>query len=96
MADKKNSTYLKPTEDGAHVDIILRRPYEFNGVKMNTLRMREPTVRDQLATSEMQGSDARKEITTFANLCDVLPKDVESLAMADYQRIQMAYGSFLD
>lgn len=96
MADKKTQAYLKPTDDGAYVDITLRRAYEFNGVKTSALRMREPTVRDQLATSEMQGSDARKEITTFANLCDVKPSDIESLAMADYQRIQLAYGSFLD
>lgn len=93
---KKTPEYLKLTTDGAHVDITLRRAYEFNGVSTGVLRMREPTVRDQLVTSEMQATDARKEITTFANLCQVKPDDIESLSMADYQRIQMAYGSFLD
>ncbi len=92
----KKIDYLNKTADGAHVDITLRRAYELNGVKTSTLRMREPTVRDQLTTSEMQGSDARREVATFANLCDVRPIDIESLSMADYQRLQMAYGSFLD
>lgn len=96
MATKKAPEYLKPTADGAHVDITLRRQYSFDNVPVSTLRMREPTVRDQLTTSEMQGSDARKEIATFANLCDVTPANIESLSMADYQRLQMAYGSFLD
>lgn len=96
MTAKKSPSYLKTTADGAHVDITLRRAYSFNGVSTSTLRMREPTVRDQLATSEMQGSDAAKEIATFANLCDVTPDDIQNLAMADYQRIQLAYGSFLD
>lgn len=92
----KKIDYLEKSSDGATVDIKLRRSYEFNGVKTSSIRMREPTVRDQLTTSEMQGSDARREIATFANLCDVKPSDIESLSMADYQRIQMAYGSFLD
>ena len=96
MATKKTPEYLKPTTDGAHVDITLRRQYMFDNVPVSTLRMREPTVRDQLATSEMTGSDARKEIATIANLCEVTPANIESLAMADYLRLQAAYTSFLN
>lgn len=93
---KKIPDYLKPSTDGAFVDVTLRRKYKLNGVDTNAVRMREPTVRDQLTTSEMQCSDALKEITTFANLCDLVPDDIQSLSMADYQRLQLAYGSFLD
>ncbi len=96
MAIKKKPEYLKPSADGAFVDVTLRRKYKLNGVDTDAVRMREPTVRDQLATSEMQCSDALKEITTFANLCEVSPDDIQSLSMADYQRLQLAYGSFLD
>lgn len=35
------------------------------------------------------------EIRLFANLCEVAPAVIEDLHMADYQRLQELYQSFL-
>lgn len=95
MATKKTD-YLKPSDDGAFIDVTLRRQYVLAGVKTNVVRMREPTVKDQITASEMSGSDALREVRTFANLCDVAPNEIEALGSPDYSRLQAAYTSFFD
>jgi hypothetical protein len=92
----KKPAYLKQSDDGSFVDITLRRPYLFAGVKSDTVRMREPTVKDQIVASEMTGSDALREVRTFANLCDLAPSDIENIGSPDYARLQTAYTSFFD
>lgn len=95
MATKKTD-YLKPSDDGTFVDVTLRRQYLLAGVKTNVVRMREPTVKDQITASEMNGSDAVREVRTFANLCEVAPAEIEALGSPDYSRLQAAYTSFFD
>jgi len=77
-------------------DITLSRPIEINGAKVSALRMREPTVADQMAADAYGGSDAQKELAAFANLCEVSPDDLKKLPMRDYKRLQKAFVSFLD
>lgn len=78
------------------VDVTLSRPAKFNGVDQDVLRMREPTVADTEAASEFKGSDAAREISAIANLCDVSPDDMRKLPQRDFVRLQEGYKSFLD
>lgn len=90
------SEFLQPAIDGSYVDVTLRREYTLNGVKSSAVRMREPTVSDQLVAGEMKGSDALKEVQILANLCGLAPDDLKALGSPDYARLQKAYTSFFD
>lgn len=61
-----------------------------------TLRMREPTVEDQLAIDKVKDGDAAKELSLFANLCEITPADLRKLTLRDYRRVQAAFASFID
>lgn len=78
------------------IDIELSRALEIDGAKVNALRMREPTVEDQLAAEAIQGTDSQREIQTFANLCSIAPADIRRLPLRDYKRVQKAFLNFLD
>lgn len=80
--------------DAGYVDIELSRPIEIDGAQVTTLRMREPTVADQLLLDEMKGSDATKEVTLVANLCEVTPDDIKRLTLRDYRKVQKAFSGF--
>lgn len=95
MATKKTPDWLKYNDNGS-ADITLSRPAIVAGVPSAALRMREPTVGDQEVASEMSGSDAAREITIFANLCDVAPDEIRQLPLRDYKRLSTAYLGFLD
>lgn len=87
MGDKENSS---------SVDIGLAKAITIDGASVKALRMREPTVADQLAVDKMGGTDAEKEIATLAALCMVAPKDLHQLSLRDYKKVQAAYLGFLD
>lgn len=80
--------------DAGYVDIELSRPIEIDGAQVTALRMREPTVADQLLLDEMKGSDATKEVTLVANLCEVTPDDIKRLTLRDYRKVQKAFSGF--
>lgn len=67
-----------------------------SGVTVSSLTMREPTVEDQIVHDEMKGSDALREVTMFANLCEVAPDDIRKLSLKNYRRLQEAYAGFLE
>jgi hypothetical protein len=90
----KKPEYLK--EGDGCVDITLHKPMTIDGVQVTSVRMREPTVADQEAASVMTGSDATREIQTFANLCNITPDDIRKMTMRDYKRLQTAYVGFID
>lgn len=83
-------------QQAGFVDVELSRPLEIDGAKVTKLRMREPTVADQLAADEYKGSDAAREILTMANLCEVAPDDIKRLTLKDYKRMQAAFLGFID
>jgi len=87
MADKKT--------DQGYVDVELSRPMSIDGAQVKALRMREPTVADQLASEEMKGSDSAKEIAMLANLCEVTPDDIKRLTLKDYKKLQGAFLGFI-
>lgn len=80
--------------DAGHVDIELSRPIEIDGAQLTALRMREPTVADQLILEDMKGSDAAKEVALVANLCEVTPDDIKRLTLRDYRKVQKAFSGF--
>lgn len=77
------------------VDIELSKPIAIAGADVSVLRMREPTVADQLIGDSAKGSDAEKEVLLIANLCDVAPADIKAVRMKDYRKLQKAYLDFL-
>lgn len=90
----KNPEWL--TIGAGYADVALSRPLSVSGAQVQVLRLREPTVRDQEAASEASGSDASREIQTFANLCEIAPDEIRSLSLRDYKRLQTAFVGFID
>ncbi|RMQ45983.1 hypothetical protein ALQ04_01672 [Pseudomonas cichorii] len=89
MSDALKS-WMTLTADG--VSIKLARPAEMNSVKVDTITMRAPTVRDVRAASQASGGDEeQRELTLFASLAEVGVKDLEGLQMKDYNRLQAGY-----
>jgi hypothetical protein len=82
--------------DQGDADITLSKPLKIGGVDVPALRMREPTVNDQLIADAMTGTDADKELAMFGNLTSQAPDDIKRLTMRDYKRVQAAYGLFID
>lgn len=77
------------------VDVELTRPLDIDGAQVKKLRLREPTVGDQLAADEYKGGDAAKELFTMANLCQVTPDDLKKLTLRDYKKLQEAFLGFI-
>lgn len=77
------------------VDVVLSRAIDIDGAKVSTLRLREPTVADQLAADELKGGDAVKEIFTISNLCQISPEDMKKLTLRDYKKLQEAFLGFI-
>lgn len=94
MAKAKND-FLKENPDGS-VNITFSRPLDVNGASVAWVRMREPLVSDQQAVSEMKGTDASREVSMFANLCELAPDDICRLPLRDYKRLQTAFLGFID
>lgn len=91
----KNPDWLKYGE--GHADITLEgKPLNVNGAELSVIRMREPSVDDQLAMDETSGGDAAKELGMFANLCTIPPADLRKLSLRNYKRVQRAFLGFLD
>lgn len=79
----------RPTET-----IELEFPIEVDGVMVDTLTMRRPTVRDQLMFDEGKGGEARKVVKMIANLCEVAPSSIEELDQADFVRVTETLQGF--
>lgn len=84
------------TEGEGWTDVTLSRPLKVDGVDVTVIRMREPTVGDQLAASETKGNDSAKEVAFFANLCEIAPNDIKRLSFRNYARLQTSFGGFID
>lgn len=82
-------------KDTGYIDVALSRPMAIDGAQVKALRMREPTVADQLASEEMKGSDSAKEIAMLANLCEVSLDDIKRLTLKDYKKLQAAFLGFI-
>jgi len=87
---KKMPTWLTVTPESAA--ITLSRPSEINGVMVDRLTLRSPTVREvRAANATSGGDDELREMHLFASLSEAGTKDLEGLKLTDYQRLQTAY-----
>jgi hypothetical protein len=77
------------------IDVTLNRAIDVDGTPMKVLRVREPTVADQLLADEYKGSDSAKELITMANLCQVSIDDLKKLTLKDYKKLQEAFINFI-
>lgn len=89
--DKPLPAWLSITPERAVV--TLSRPSDANGIKVDTLTLRAPTVREVRAADQASnGGDEQRELMLFAGLAEVGVKDLESLKLVDYRRVQAAYS----
>jgi len=73
------------------VVVKLSRPSEANGVQVDSLSLRAPTVRDLRVAQSGNGDDEQRELNLFASLAEIGTKDLEGLALKDYSRLQTGY-----
>lgn len=90
MSKAKTPVWMVLAADA--VTVTLTRPTEANGVQVDKLRLRAPTVRD-LRTAQASGGDddEQRELNLFASLAEVGTKDLEGLTLKDYSRLQAGY-----
>ncbi|MGE8409508.1 MAG: phage tail assembly protein [Pseudomonas sp.] len=86
---KKLPSYLVVESD--RVTVSLSKPAEANGVQVDKLTLRAPTVRDVRAATSTTGDDEQREMNLFASLAEVGVKDLEGLTLKDYTRLQAGY-----
>lgn len=86
----KTPSWMTVTAD--RVTVKLTKPTEANGVQVDTLSLRAPTVRDVRAAQATGGSDdEQRELNLFASLAEVSAKDLEGMPLKDYSRLQAGY-----
>ena len=85
----KTPSWLTLTND--RVTVALTRPAEANGLTVDKLSLRAPTVRDIRSAQGGAGDEEQRELNLFASLAEVGVKDLESLALKDYTRLQTGY-----
>lgn len=72
--------------------IKLKTPIELNGVKVDQITLREPTVGDQITARRLaNGDDAQFELNMFASLVSCAPEDLHALSLSDYKVMQKHY-----
>ncbi|MCU1722439.1 phage tail assembly protein [Pseudomonas sp. 5P_5.1_Bac1] len=87
---KKTQSWLAVEAD--RVTVTLTRPTEANGVCVDKLSLRAPTVRDMRTAQQTGGvDDEQRELNLFASLAEVGTKDLEGLTLKDYTRLQTGY-----
>ena len=72
--------------------VMLSKASEANGIKVDKLTLREPTVREMRAATLQGGSnEEEQEMVLFCSLASIGRGDLEGLLMRDYRRLQTAY-----
>lgn len=88
--EKPQPQWLHVTAE--RVTVRLSRPSEANGVQVDSLSLRAPTVRDiRNAQAGGASDDEQRELNLFASLAEVGVKDLEGLSVKDYGRLQTGY-----
>ncbi|MDP1644758.1 MAG: phage tail assembly protein [Thiobacillus sp.] len=75
--------------------IPLTYPIDHDGLPINEIALRRPTVGDHLAAQKAASSDAEREIRLMANLAELPPAAIHQLDMKDYAALQKVLGGFL-
>ncbi|KQN54550.1 hypothetical protein ASE98_16395 [Pseudomonas sp. Leaf48] len=72
--------------------VALSRPSQANGIQVDKLSLREPTVREMRAATLQGGTnEEEQEMVLFCSLASIGRADLEGLLMRDYRRLQTAY-----
>lgn len=92
MSQAISKTPAWMTLSAENVVISLSKPVEMNGVVCDQVTLRAPTVRDvRAANAGASSDDEQRELMLFASLAQISAKDLEGMALKDYQRLQAGY-----
>ncbi|WP_334061762.1 phage tail assembly protein [Limimaricola cinnabarinus] len=91
--DRKLPEYITEGEDGS-LSVTLARGLDVAGAKVKAVRLREPTLDDQLAAQSGKTGSAESEVALIANLAEITPEELRRAKMRDYGRLQEALGFF--
>lgn len=86
---KKNPSWMAVGDD--RVTVTLSRPTDANGVQVDKISLRAPTVRDLRNAQQTGDSEEQRELNLFASLAEVSGKDLEGMTLKDYTRLQAGY-----
>lgn len=82
--------WLSVNTDRAQVTLTC--PSEINGISVDTLALRSPTVGDvRAANRDAGGDDEQRELILFAALAGAPVTDLEGLKLVDFNRLQAGY-----
>jgi len=85
----KTPSWLVVTGD--RVTVTLTMPIVANGIQVDKLSLRAPTVRDIRSAQGGAGDEEQRELNLFASLAEVGVKELEGMALKDYTRLQTGY-----
>ena len=85
----KTPSWLVVTGD--RVTVTLTMPIVANGIQVDKLSLRAPTVRDIRSAQAGAEDEEQRELGLFASLAEVSVKELEGMALKDYARLQTGY-----
>ena len=93
MSNAKDNVLPKWLQLGDGIaTVALSRASQVNGIQVDKLTLREPTVREMRAATLQGGSnEEEQEMVLFCSLASIGRADLEGLLMRDYRRLQTAY-----
>ncbi len=76
--------------------IELKHPVDVNGVRLDKVEMRRPTLGDVISCKVRFGeNDLEGESRLVAKLCGINPEDIRLLDLSDYLALNARLGRFL-
>ncbi|VVO32316.1 hypothetical protein PS726_05090 [Pseudomonas fluorescens] len=93
MSNAKDNVLPKWLQLGDGIaTVVLSRASQANGIQVDKLTLREPTVREMRAATLQGGTnEEEQEMVLFCSLASIGRADLEGLLMRDYRRLQTAY-----
>ena len=83
MSNTETPSWMTLAAD--RVTVKLTVPVEANGVRVDTLSLRAPTVRDlRVARQTAPNDEEQQDLNLFASLAEVGTKDLDGMALKDY------------
>ncbi|HFP5351387.1 TPA: phage tail assembly protein [Escherichia coli] len=75
--------------------VTLSRPFEINGVTVETITVREPKLRDRILFSKDKGDAEEKTARMPARLANLNIEDIYSLPSCDYMKMEEAFNELV-
>lgn len=96
MSEGKLPDWLTEEDDGAITVSFkdMKRPAKIDGIEITELRMREPSVNDQLTQEKKHLHKGDAEVAIIANLTEQSPEAIRGLTMRQYNRCASALAFF--